>query len=215
MKLIITRPVVLTGAGGMRSFVPGLTVEVDAAAAEQILAQQAGIAAWFSQRPPSTLYLSVLTLGEIRKGLEGVSDEARRQTLLDWLETDLPTFFTGRVLPVDAAVADRWGRLVAAVGRPLPAMAVVIPCRSGRAPLPRPATSSASSARVRSAAGEVCDEQSFQVITRERRRIRGRSATCVARHCSWVGWPPSPGTRARWRAGWLCALYGSSSPCAD
>ena len=44
MKLIITRPVVITGAGGVRTFVPGLTVEVDAAAAEQILAQQAGIA---------------------------------------------------------------------------------------------------------------------------------------------------------------------------
>ena len=45
MKLLITRPVVLTGAGGTRSFVPGLTVEVDAATAEQIVAQQAGIAA--------------------------------------------------------------------------------------------------------------------------------------------------------------------------
>jgi hypothetical protein len=45
MKLLITRPVVLTGAGGVRSFVPGLTVEVDAQTAEQILAQQAGIAA--------------------------------------------------------------------------------------------------------------------------------------------------------------------------
>lgn len=47
MKLLITRPVVLTGDGGTRSFVPGLTVEVevDAATAEQILTQQAGIAA--------------------------------------------------------------------------------------------------------------------------------------------------------------------------
>jgi len=45
MKLLITRPVVLTGDGGVRSFVPGLTVEVDAATAEQIVAQQAGIAA--------------------------------------------------------------------------------------------------------------------------------------------------------------------------
>ena len=44
MKLLITRPLVLTGAGGLRSFVPGLTVEVDAPIAEQILAQQAGIA---------------------------------------------------------------------------------------------------------------------------------------------------------------------------
>ncbi|MBD3876357.1 hypothetical protein IEG05_14135 [Pseudomonas kunmingensis] len=45
MKLLITRPVVLTGDGGVRSFVPGLTVEIDAATAEQILAQQAGIVA--------------------------------------------------------------------------------------------------------------------------------------------------------------------------
>ena len=45
MKLLITRPVVVTGDGGVRSFAPGLTVEVDAATAEQILAQQAGIAA--------------------------------------------------------------------------------------------------------------------------------------------------------------------------
>ena len=45
MKLLITRPVVVTGDGGTRSFVPGLTVEVDAATAEQILTQQAGILA--------------------------------------------------------------------------------------------------------------------------------------------------------------------------
>ena len=44
MKLLITRPVVIAGDGGVRSFAPGLTVEVDAATAEQILAQQAGIA---------------------------------------------------------------------------------------------------------------------------------------------------------------------------
>lgn len=81
-----------------------------------------GVAAWFAQRPAVTLYLSVLTLGEIRKGIEGVVDAPRRQALLDWLETDLPTFFTGRILAVDAAVADRWGRLVAAAGRSLPAI---------------------------------------------------------------------------------------------
>jgi hypothetical protein len=81
-----------------------------------------GVVAWFSQRPSATLFLSVLSLGEIRKGIEGVSDSVRRQALVDWLETDLPAFFTGRILLVDAAVADRWGRLVAAAGRPLPAI---------------------------------------------------------------------------------------------
>ncbi|MDD3676054.1 hypothetical protein [Thauera propionica] len=45
MKLLITRPAVLAGAGGVRAFVPGLTVEVDANTAEQILERQAGIPA--------------------------------------------------------------------------------------------------------------------------------------------------------------------------
>ena len=44
MKILITRPVVITDDGGVRSFVPGLTVEVDTPTAEQILTQQAGIA---------------------------------------------------------------------------------------------------------------------------------------------------------------------------
>jgi hypothetical protein len=82
----------------------------------------AGVVAWISQRPPATLYISVLTLGEIRKGIDGLADEARRMKLLDWLQTDLPAFFTGRILPVDVQVADRWGRMVAAAGRPLPAV---------------------------------------------------------------------------------------------
>jgi len=68
------------------------------------------------------LFLSVLTLGEIRKGLESVADGERRLKLLDWLETELPAFFTGRILPVDIAVADRWGRLQAEARRPLPAV---------------------------------------------------------------------------------------------
>ena len=54
MKLLITRPVVLTGDGGVRSFVPGLTVDVDAATAKQILAQQAGIAAEPTAEAPAT-----------------------------------------------------------------------------------------------------------------------------------------------------------------
>lgn len=81
-----------------------------------------GVVEWFSQRPPSSLYLSVLTLGEIRKGIQVVPDSKRRQALLDWLETDLASYFSGRVLPVDAAVANHWGCLVAAAGKPVPAI---------------------------------------------------------------------------------------------
>ena len=54
MKLIITRPVVLTGDGGVRSFVPGLTVDVDAATAEQILERLAGILAELTAEAPAT-----------------------------------------------------------------------------------------------------------------------------------------------------------------
>jgi len=81
-----------------------------------------GVVAWFGRRPASTLFLSVLTLGEIRKGVEGLPDAERRSALVDWLEVDLPAFFLGRLLPVDAPVADRWGRLLAAAGRPIPAI---------------------------------------------------------------------------------------------
>jgi len=82
----------------------------------------AGVVDWFAHRPAGTLFLSVLTLGEIRKGIEGMADTKRRLVLLDWLETDLPAFFSARILPVDAQVADRWGRLQAAAGRPVPAI---------------------------------------------------------------------------------------------
>lgn len=54
MKLLITRPVVLTGDVGVRSFAPGLTVEVDAATADQILAQQVGIVAEPAAEAPTT-----------------------------------------------------------------------------------------------------------------------------------------------------------------
>lgn len=81
-----------------------------------------GVRAWFAERPATTLFLSVLTLGELRKGIEAVSEEQRRQKLIDWLEVDLPAFFTGRILNIDVAVADRWGRLLAGAKRPLPAI---------------------------------------------------------------------------------------------
>lgn len=38
----------------------------------------------------------------------------------DWLEADLPAYFQGRILPVDQSVCERWGRLLARAGRPLP-----------------------------------------------------------------------------------------------
>ena len=85
-------------------------------------APHAGVVEWFAQRPATTLYLSVLTLGEIRKGIDPLPDDERKLKLLDWLEVDLPNFFSSRILPVNATVADRWGRLIAQMGRPCPAI---------------------------------------------------------------------------------------------
>jgi len=77
---------------------------------------------WLGQIPGESLFVSVLTLGEIRKGIEALADKKRREKLRLWLEHDLPGWFEGRVLPIDIVVADRWGRLLAEAGRPLPAI---------------------------------------------------------------------------------------------
>jgi toxin FitB len=68
---------------------------------------------WMEAADEGLLYLSVLTLGEIRKGLAGLPQNKRRTHLEAWLEVELQARFSGRILPIDAAVADRWGVLAA------------------------------------------------------------------------------------------------------
>lgn len=77
---------------------------------------------WFEKRGQRTLYLSVLTLGEIRKGIAKMPFGPRRDALDHWLADELPRYFSGRVLPFDAATADTWGQLSASTQRPLPAI---------------------------------------------------------------------------------------------
>ena len=80
------------------------------------------VLAWFGAVPDHALHVSVLTLGEIRNGVERLRDLHRREKLRLWLESELPVWFGPRVLAIDADVADRWGRLIAAAGRTLPAV---------------------------------------------------------------------------------------------
>jgi toxin FitB len=80
------------------------------------------VLAWFEAAADSQLHLSVLSLGEIRKGVDRLPAGARRTRLTTWLEGELPTWFGARLLPIDASVTDRWGRLLAASGRSLPAI---------------------------------------------------------------------------------------------
>lgn len=78
---------------------------------------------WFEAADEATLYLSVLTLGEIRKGVASLTQGKKRVALESWLETDLPARFAGRILPIDAAIADLWGSITGrsdGSGRALP-----------------------------------------------------------------------------------------------
>ena len=81
------------------------------------------VTGWIASVDEGLLYLSVLTLGEIRKGIASLPHPARRVTLEAWLDHDLMIRFEGRVLPIDRTVAGRWGRIAgsaAARKSPLP-----------------------------------------------------------------------------------------------
>ena len=80
------------------------------------------VLAWFENIPSEALHISVLTLGEIRRGVEQMPNGARREKLRLWLEHELLDWFGTRILLVDIPVADRWGRLVAQIGRPVPSI---------------------------------------------------------------------------------------------
>jgi toxin FitB len=69
---------------------------------------------WLETADEALLYLSVLTLGEIRKGVAALPQGRRRTSLETWLGAELQARFSTRILPIDAAVADRWGSLAAA-----------------------------------------------------------------------------------------------------
>lgn len=75
---------------------------------------EASVTAWIEGTDESLLYLSVLTLGEIRRGIATLPESRRRATLEAWLDKDLYTRFEDRILPVDQEVADRWSLLTAA-----------------------------------------------------------------------------------------------------
>ncbi len=69
------------------------------------------VADWIDATDEDLLYLSVLTLGEIRREIASLPDAARRVKLEAWLDRELVVRFCDRILPIDLAIADRWGRL--------------------------------------------------------------------------------------------------------
>lgn len=78
-----------------------------------------GVSEWFAKVAEDELYLSVLVLGEVRRGIERLRhrDPAQASALEGWLRT-VSSAFVERILPVDRLVAETWGAMGAA--RPLP-----------------------------------------------------------------------------------------------
>jgi toxin FitB len=66
---------------------------------------------WLKAQPVTTLFLSALTIGEIRKGLVILPQGRKRTELETWFHTDLMIWFRDRILPLTHSIADRWGVL--------------------------------------------------------------------------------------------------------
>ena len=78
---------------------------------------------WIEETDESILFLSAITIGEIRNAIERLAPGRRRGRLESWLKIDLRARFRNRILPVDESVAERWGALsaiTAANGKPVP-----------------------------------------------------------------------------------------------
>ena len=89
----------------------------------------AGLTNWLAEVDEDSTFLSAITISELRYGIERLTIGKRRRQLDEWLTNDLLLRFEGRVLPVDTAVADTCGRVVARsekLGRPVGAMDALI-----------------------------------------------------------------------------------------
>jgi predicted nucleic acid-binding protein len=80
---------------------------------------------WVDSVDEERLYLSVITIGEIKKGIEKLASSKRKSELAAWLEEDLFIRFQDRILAIDTAVMLVWGELVTGLekkGKPMPAI---------------------------------------------------------------------------------------------
>jgi predicted nucleic acid-binding protein len=83
---------------------------------------QPGVSKWLDDADDNQLYFSVVSLGEILKGVTVLPEGKRRTELQQWLDDVLRPWFLGRILPVDERIAERWGVLSGQCrlkGRPL------------------------------------------------------------------------------------------------
>ncbi len=111
------------------------------------------IGQWIKECDEDTVFISVLTLGEIQKGISKLDDNRRRIKIQKWLDSDLRKRFAERILPVSLEVALTWGVIEgesANNGRPLPVIDALI--------------------------GATAVTHNLTVVTRNERDIRGTGA---------------------------------------
>jgi tRNA(fMet)-specific endonuclease VapC len=83
------------------------------------------VLAWIEALDQTAVYLSVITIGEIHRGIERLPDSTKRDRLRAWLRDDLLVRFGDRIVDIDVGVMMAWGSMVARLireGRPLSAM---------------------------------------------------------------------------------------------
>ena len=111
------------------------------------------IVQWIKECDEDTVFISVLTLGEIQKGISKLDDNRRRIKIQKWLDSDLRERFAERILPISLEVALTWGVIEgesANKGRPLPVIDALI--------------------------GATAVAHNLTVVTRNERDIRGTGA---------------------------------------
>ena len=80
---------------------------------------------WFADQDELSMYLSVITFGELRKGIEKLPDSKKKKELNQWVKEDLNHRFKNRVLNINMEEVNRWGKILATAeknGKPLPAI---------------------------------------------------------------------------------------------
>jgi toxin FitB len=84
-----------------------------------------GVVSWLADADEDRVFISVVTIAELRHGVERLAVGRRRKRLNEWIEGELLFRFDGRILPIDTATADAWGRIVAhreGLGQPIGTM---------------------------------------------------------------------------------------------
>jgi predicted nucleic acid-binding protein len=100
---------------------------LDTCVISELVARQPdpGVVKWVDSIDESRFFLSSITIGEIKKGIEKLDATNRQRALSEWLEDELLVRFKDKVLPIDTVVMLVWGKLVADLekqGKPMPAI---------------------------------------------------------------------------------------------